>query len=86
MCHGDPSTAGFSEVQGAMRRYRRMLKPDGLFLAAMLGGGTLQEMRIACTLAQNEREGGVSGFVSPLVQVGCHMSITSADPALGCAA
>lgn len=54
-----------------MRQYRKLLKPDGLFLAAMLGGGTLQEMRIACTLAQTEREGGISPFVSPLVQVSC---------------
>ncbi|KAI7842365.1 hypothetical protein COHA_004004 [Chlorella ohadii] len=45
------------------------LKPDGLFLAAMFGGQTLQELRIACTVAQQEREGGVSARVSPLAQV-----------------
>ncbi|KHG06054.1 hypothetical protein F383_07111 [Gossypium arboreum] len=36
------------------------LKPDGLFLAAILGGETLKELRIACTVAQMEREGGIS--------------------------
>eukprot|EP00250_Pteridium_aquilinum_P014984 c22314_g1_i1 orf=1-312(-) len=45
------------------------LKPDGMFLAAMLGGETLRELRIACTVAQLEREGGISARVSPLVQV-----------------
>eukprot|EP00775_Hariotina_reticulata_P006076 gene6076-6315_t len=35
----------------------------------MLGGQTLQELRISCSLAQQEREGGVSPFVSPLAQV-----------------
>jgi hypothetical protein len=31
--------------------------------------GALQELRIACSLAQQEREGGVSAFVSPMAQV-----------------
>ena len=52
-----------------MAQCQRALKPDGLFLAAMLGGNTLQELRIACTIAQQEREGGVSPRVSPLAQV-----------------
>ncbi|KAI3963077.1 hypothetical protein MKW92_040815 [Papaver armeniacum] len=45
------------------------LKPDGLFLAAILGGETLKELRIACTAAQIEREGGISPRLSPLAQV-----------------
>lgn len=52
-----------------MAQARAALRPDGLFLAAMLGGDTLQELRIACAVAQQEREGGVSAFVSPLAQV-----------------
>lgn len=58
-----------SPSQGAMAQARIALKPDGLFLAAMYGGETLQELRISCALAQMEREGGVSAFVSPLAQV-----------------
>jgi hypothetical protein len=54
--------------QGVMAQCQRALKPDGLFVAAMLGGHTLQELRIACTIAQQEREGGVSPRVSPLAQ------------------
>lgn len=46
-----------------------MLKPDGLLLSCMLGGVSWQELRISCSLAEQEREGGVSPRVSPLVQV-----------------
>ena len=53
-----------------MAQARLALRPDGLFLAAMFGGDTVQELRIACAVAQQEREGGVSPFVSPLAQVG----------------
>jgi hypothetical protein len=56
-------------AQGVMAQCRHALRPDGLFLAAMLGGHTLQELRIACSVAQQEREGGVSPRVSPLAQV-----------------
>ena len=52
-----------------MAQCRRSLRPDGLFLATMLGGNTLQELRIACTLAHQEREGGVSPRTSPLAHV-----------------
>lgn len=52
-----------------MAQCRFALRPDGLFVGAMLGGSTLQELRIACTLAQQEREGGVSPRTSPLAQV-----------------
>ena len=55
-------------MQGVMTQCRQALKPDGLFLSAMLGGNTLQELRIACSVAQQEREGGVSPRVSPLAQ------------------
>lgn len=58
---------GFS--QGALAQARRALRPDGLLLAALLGGDTLQELRIACSLAEQEREGGVSSRISPMAQV-----------------
>ena len=35
----------------------------------MFGGATLQELRIACTVGQQEREGGVAPRTSPLAQV-----------------
>ncbi|GBF91973.1 methyltransferase [Raphidocelis subcapitata] len=58
-----------NDLPGAMAQCRLALRPDGLFLAAMFGGDTLQELRIACAVAQQERQGGVSPFVSPLAQV-----------------
>ncbi|KAK8921975.1 putative methyltransferase [Platanthera zijinensis] len=58
-----------NDLPGAMIQCRLALKPDGLFLAAILGGETLKELRIACTIAQMEREGGISPHMSPLAQV-----------------
>ncbi|KAJ7539001.1 hypothetical protein O6H91_11G072200 [Diphasiastrum complanatum] len=58
-----------NDLPGAMTQCRMALKPDGLFLASMYGGDTLRELRIACTAAQLEREGGVSPRISPLAQV-----------------
>ncbi|XP_058097642.1 putative methyltransferase At1g22800, mitochondrial isoform X2 [Magnolia sinica] len=58
-----------NDLPGAMIQCRLALKPDGLFLAAILGGETLKELRIACTIAQLEREGGISPRISPLAQV-----------------
>ncbi|XP_022888058.1 putative methyltransferase At1g22800, mitochondrial isoform X1 [Olea europaea var. sylvestris] len=58
-----------NDLPGAMIQSRLALKPDGLFLAAIFGGETLKELRIACTVAQMEREGGISPRLSPLAQV-----------------
>ncbi|KAL7097642.1 hypothetical protein ACP275_10G156700 [Erythranthe tilingii] len=58
-----------NDLPGAMIQSRLALKPDGLFLGAILGGETLRELRIACTVAQMEREGGISPRLSPLAQV-----------------
>ncbi|KAA0039257.1 hypothetical protein IC582_020490 [Cucumis melo] len=58
-----------NDLPGAMIQSRLAMKPDGLFLAAIFGGETLRELRIACTLAHMEREGGISPRVSPLAQV-----------------
>ncbi|XWS23323.1 hypothetical protein CRYUN_Cryun28dG0002800 [Craigia yunnanensis] len=58
-----------NDLPGALIQCKLALKPDGLFLAAILGGETLKELRIACTVAQMEREGGISPRVSPLAQV-----------------
>jgi hypothetical protein len=44
---------------------RRALKPDGLFLAAMLGGDTLTELRESFAVAETELTGGVSPRVAP---------------------
>ncbi|KAJ9522701.1 hypothetical protein QJQ45_019894 [Haematococcus lacustris] len=56
-------------LQLVMAQCRFALVPDGLFLSAMFGGDTLQELRIACSVAHMERAGGVTPVVSPFAQV-----------------
>ena len=48
---------------------RRALKPDGLLLAALLGGNTLIELRTALLAAEEEMEGGASPRVAPFADV-----------------
>ena len=58
-----------NDLPGALIQIRRALKPDGLFLAAMLGGDTLTELRQAFAEAESEVEGGVSPRVAPFADV-----------------
>ena len=53
------------DLPGALVQFRRILKPGGLFLAAMFGGRTLVELRTALFEAELAEEGGVSPRVSP---------------------
>lgn len=54
-----------NDLPGALLQIRQVLKPDGLFLAALLGGETLTELRQAWLQAESEMEGGASPRVSP---------------------
>lgn len=58
-----------NDLPGAFVQVRQALKPDGLFLASMLGGATLQELRTALYEAEAEVEGGLSPRLSPLADV-----------------
>lgn len=58
-----------NDLPGALIQIRRALKPDGLFLGAVLGGGTLHELREAFMLAETEVEGGASPRVAPMGDV-----------------
>ena len=58
-----------NDLPGALLQINRCLKPDGLFLGALLGGGTLAELRRALTEAELALEGGASPRVSPFVDV-----------------
>jgi NADH dehydrogenase [ubiquinone] 1 alpha subcomplex assembly factor 5 len=53
------------DLPGTLVQLRRVLRRDGLFLAAMLGGRTLAELRTALFEAELAEEGGVSPRVSP---------------------
>ncbi|MBN9318889.1 MAG: methyltransferase domain-containing protein [Caulobacterales bacterium] len=54
-----------NDLVGALVQARRALKPDGLFLAALLGGSTLTELRQSLLAAEAEISGGASPRVSP---------------------
>ena len=54
-----------NDLPGVLAQSRRALKPDGLLLAAMLGGDTLTELRQSFAAAEAECEGGVSPRVAP---------------------
>jgi SAM-dependent methyltransferase len=54
-----------NDLPGVMAQVRRALKPDGLLLAAMLGGDTLTELRQSFAAAEAELEGGISPRVAP---------------------
>jgi SAM-dependent methyltransferase len=54
-----------NDLVGALVQIRHALKPDGLFLGAILGGATLTELRQALTAAELEVRGGAGPRVSP---------------------
>ena len=58
-----------NDLPGVLVQVRRALKPDGLLLAAMLGGATLTELRTALLAAEEEIEGGASPRVAPFADV-----------------
>lgn len=58
-----------NDLPGALVQIRRALKPDGLFLGALVGGESLTELRQAFYEAEAEVAGGVSPRVLPFVEV-----------------
>lgn len=58
-----------NDLPGTLAQIRRALKPDGLFLAALLGGETLTELRQAFAAAEAQIEGGLSPRVAPFGDV-----------------
>jgi SAM-dependent methyltransferase len=58
-----------NDLPGVLAQIRRALKPDGLLLAAMIGGDTLTELRQAFAQAEAECEGGVSPRVAPFADL-----------------
>lgn len=64
---------------GAFTQIRHILKPDGVFIGAVLGGDTLFELRYVSApmaytdrstslqLAEQERRGGIANRVSPMI-------------------
>ncbi len=58
-----------NDLPGVFAQIRRALRPDGLLLAAMIGGDTLTELRQSFAAAEAELEGGVSPRVAPFADL-----------------
>ena len=58
-----------NDLPGALVQAEAALKPDGLFLAAMLGGETLQELRACLIDAELAATGGISPRISPFADL-----------------
>lgn len=57
-----------NDLPGVLAQFRRALKPDGLLLAVMPGGATLQELR-QCYAEIESADGRLSPHVAPFVDV-----------------
>jgi SAM-dependent methyltransferase len=58
-----------NDLPGVLVQARRALKPDGLFLASLLGGASLKELRGAMIAAESELRGGASPRVAPFADI-----------------
>ena len=58
-----------NDLPGALLQIRHVLKPDGLFLGALFGGATLQELRAAFAAGEGDLRGGISPRVAPLADM-----------------
>lgn len=57
------------DVPGQLVQIRRALRPDGLFLGALAGGGTLAELRDSLLAAETEVSGGAAPRIMPFTDV-----------------
>jgi len=58
-----------NDLPGLLIQINRALKPDGLFLGALLGSATLNELRASFTAAEEACEGGISPRIIPLADI-----------------
>jgi SAM-dependent methyltransferase len=58
-----------NDLPGALIQIRRALKPDGLMLAALFGGDTLTELRVALIDAESQITGGAGPRVAPFADL-----------------
>jgi SAM-dependent methyltransferase len=63
------SLQAMNDIPGMLIQIRRALKPDGLFLGAFAGAGTLSELRESLLAAETELHGGASPRVLPFTDV-----------------
>jgi SAM-dependent methyltransferase len=60
---------GVNDLPGALIQIRQALKPDGLFLACLLGGDTLTELRQSLTAGEAEILAGAAPRIAPCADV-----------------
>ena len=58
-----------NDLPGTLVQIRHALKPDGLLMAALIGGDSLTELRAAFAAAEIEVEGGISPRVAPFADI-----------------
>lgn len=58
-----------NDLPGVLAQVRRVLRPDGLFLAGFIGGASLTELRQSFAIAESEVTGGLSPRVAPFADV-----------------
>ncbi|WP_192182523.1 methyltransferase domain-containing protein [Mesorhizobium amorphae] len=63
------SLQAMNDIPGMLVQIRRSLRPDGLFLGAFAGAGTLSELRESLLAAETELYGGASPRVIPFTDV-----------------
>lgn len=60
--------ATVNDLPGALAGVRRVLRPDGLFIASFIGGMSLVELRSCLIEAEAERGGSVGRHTAPMVE------------------
>lgn len=58
-----------NQVHPTAAKWLESLAPDGALLGTAIGGDSLQELRICLSLAEQERDGGISTHVSPMLEL-----------------
>eukprot|EP01060_Flectonema_neradi_P001462 TRINITY_DN10874_c0_g1_i3.p1 TRINITY_DN10874_c0_g1~~TRINITY_DN10874_c0_g1_i3.p1 ORF type:complete len:480 (+),score=88.31 TRINITY_DN10874_c0_g1_i3:53-1492(+) len=56
-----------NDIEATLKEIRRVLKQDGVVFISVFGGKTLSELQSCFTVAENEREGGVSPHINPFM-------------------
>ncbi|MDX8533837.1 methyltransferase domain-containing protein [Mesorhizobium sp. VK25A] len=63
------SLHAMNDIPGMLAQIRRSLRPDGLFLGALAGAGTLAELRESMLAAETELYGGAGPRILPFTDV-----------------
>jgi len=58
-----------NDLPGALVQINRALRPDGLFIGVLYGGGTLRELRESLLQAESELTGGAGLRIAPFTDV-----------------